>query len=286
MFFCKNCGTKIENDNAKFCPKCGQKFEQGKEDVGRANETKAVSASPEVKDKPFKIKPSKNDKEKVLVVTFIVLMALIIGTTGAIVYLHKTGKFDISKIKQELLSILHIKKSEPENNKNKSSSESSKIKKNKKSTVKTKIAASSNSSAPAYVPTSSFRYSFRNARAYVTGSTANRSYSYNNSPGVIITEVIVYGVNTYPGNNIALRSKFYVQVPTNFSPQNVKLSYRVWGNGLNAYNTSYVNLKYAGIYNVVINIPSGLPAGTYSYTLTVTSPATIEESSVAYIKVQ
>ena len=83
-----------------------------------------------------------------------------------------------------------------------------------------------------------------------------------------------------------MRSKFYVQVPTNFSPQNVKLSYRVWGNGLNAYNTSYVNLKYAGIYNVVINIPSGLPAGTYSYTLTVTSPATIEESSVAYIKVQ
>ncbi len=27
MFFCKNCGAKIDNDNAKFCPNCGQKFE-------------------------------------------------------------------------------------------------------------------------------------------------------------------------------------------------------------------------------------------------------------------
>ena len=317
MFFCKNCGTKIENDNAKFCPNCGQKFGRNKEEIEQANaidaenpkaisngiseEEKNDNNSNKVKNKPVEIKPPKNDKEKILVVTFVVIIALIIGTTGTVVYLHKTGKFNIKKIKQELLSALHIKKSEAENNKNKSSAKpsektkSAKIKKNQKSTVKTKIAsASSNSSAPAYVPTysnrtssfSSFRYSFRNARAYVTGSTANRSYWYNNSPGVIITSVIVSGVNTYSGNKITLRSKFYVQVPTNFSPQNVKLSYRVWGNGLNAYNTSYINVKYAGIYNVAINILSGLPAGTYAYALTVTSPATIEESAAGYIKVQ
>jgi uncharacterized Zn finger protein (UPF0148 family) len=323
MFFCKKCGTKIENDNAKFCPNCGQKFEnlQNKEEVRPTKETKIETVAEIIKqpetqnDEPSvtinnklsKIKPSKNekDKEKVLIIVFIILAVLIIGATGAIIYIHKTtGKFNINEIKKEMLSSLHIKKSASEQDKTNASTAaqiktktSDKTKNNKKSVDKIKpVVTYSSNSTPKYTHKSkhsktttsfsSFRYSMSNARAYVTGSTHNRSYRYNNSPGVIITNVIVYGVNAYQGSNINLRSKFYVQVPTSFSPQNVKLSYRILGNGLKAYNTSYINIKYAGAYNVAINIPVGLPAGTYNYSLTVTSPATIEESGVGYIKVE
>jgi uncharacterized membrane protein YvbJ len=122
MFFCKNCGTKIKNDNAKFCPNCGQKFEKlqnNKEEVLPSKETKIETVaetinqaeiknddpSGKIKNKLPKIKPSKKDAEKGLIIGFIILVVLIIGATGAIIYIHKTTIANISHINMLVLGI-------------------------------------------------------------------------------------------------------------------------------------------------------------------------------------
>jgi hypothetical protein len=104
----------------------------------------------------------------------------------------------------------------------------------------------------------------------------------------MITEVLTDGASASDGKNVTLNSSFYVKMPSDLSSQRIKLIYKITGNGLVAYNYSYVNANKPGIYNVSleVNIPSNFPADTFAYTLTAESSATIEESADAYIKVQ
>ena len=355
MFFCKNCGTKIENDNAKFCPKCGQKFEpkqtSGQSPAANANVLKNANASPspaQAKNDATSIvgraessiqngakegggpkNPSGNNlsatpnapkmphqdggkKGNGLLIAIIVLAVILIGIGGTVFYLFKTGK--LKKIEKKIYKVLHIKtknKSESNNNKHKHHGKSSnKNKKNKKNNKNKKTSknksnssqssASSTSSAPTYVYSNNNSNSYNQAggfsafKTYLSSASADITNisplgsSAENAPAVIISNVIAEGVNASPGNTINIHSKFYAATPSSPSSQSVKLTYEVYGNGLTAYNNSYVNVNKPGIYNVnlAVKIPSNFPAGTYTYVLTVTSTATIEESPAAYIKVQ
>ncbi|MGC8554314.1 MAG: zinc-ribbon domain-containing protein [Candidatus Acidulodesulfobacterium sp.] len=351
MFFCKNCGAKIENDNAKFCPKCGQKFEPKQESPKpqtiNPSPLKNANASP---SQPFQVQTNekntninKNDaitgsksessiksvtpnipkisrqnggkKGKGLLILLIILAVLLIGTAGTLFYLFKTGK--LKTIEKKIEKVLHIKKnSSKSNNKHKhnhkvKSSSKNKKKKNTKNKSNSSNANTSNTSqasspatsavtAPAYVYTNnnSNRYSkvsgFSAFKTYLSSASANITNvaplgsSAEDAPAVIISNVMSQNINASPGDTINIPSKFYAATPSNPSSQSVKLTYEVYGNGLTAYNTSYVNIDKPGIYsvNLAVKIPSNFPTGTYTYTITVTSPATIEESPAAYIKVK
>ncbi|RZD19259.1 MAG: zinc ribbon domain-containing protein [Candidatus Acididesulfobacter diazotrophicus] len=132
-----------------------------------------------------------------------------------------------------------------------------------------------------------FRDSLGLAHASITGISPDMSLQ-SNVPAVIITEVLTDGASASDGKNATLNSSFYVKMPSDLSSQRIKLIYKITGNGLVAYNYSYVNVNKPGIYNIglALNIPSNFPAGTFTYTLTAESPATIEESTAAVFKVQ
>ena len=366
MFFCKNCGTKIENDSAKFCPKCGQKFEpkqaSSQSSAPNSNVLKNANASPSpvktpennvdlvknnegsraessiqngAKEGISPKKPSGNNsspsatpkapkiphqdggkKGKGLLIAIIILAIILIAMGGTVFYLFKTGK--LKKIEKKIYKVLHIKtKNKSEKHKHKHHGKSSKKnkkknKKNKKnsknksnSTNSTNSSISSASkisaaSAPTYVYAnnnsnrhnqaggfSEFKTYLSSASANITGVSPLGS-SAGNAPAVIISNVAADGVSANPGSTINIHSTFYAETPSNPSSQSVKLTYEVYGNGLTAYNNSYVNVNKPGIYsvNLAVKIPSNFPAGTYTYVLTVTSTATIEESPAAYIKVQ
>ena len=329
MFFCKNCGTKIENEGAKFCPKCGQKFEprQGQNSFKKAGvspvqdikdtdvaDNNTIGANNAVSSADIKVPPlpelkstkTKGKKGKGLFIALIVLIVLMIVSAGTLIYLYKTGK--LKKFKKEIYKVLHIKKSETksERKKHKKSSKSTN-KKNKNGSnsakqPKAKTFSSArnyvyNNSRPSYYNSNrsnqgngfaSFKNSLSSASSYITGISPLSNSDVGNAPAVIISNVIAEGTKASPGTSVTLFSKFYTDTPSNLSSQSVKLTYEVYGNGLTAYNNSYVNVTKPGIYSVAlrINIPSNFPAGTYSYVLTVTSTATIEESPAAYIKVR
>jgi hypothetical protein len=368
MFFCKNCGTKIENDSAKFCPKCGQKFEQKQTSAQLSapnpNVLKNANASPSPVQTPehnvnlvknnegagigaessiqngakegiSPKNPSGNNlsssatpkapkmphqddgkKGKGLLIAIIVLAIILIGIGGTVFYLFKTGK--LKKIEKKIYKVLHIKtKNQSEKHKHKHHGKSSKKNKNKKKNKKNKknsknISNSSNpanssnvsnsaTSAPTYVYAnnnnsnrsnqaggfSAFKTYLSSASPNIVGISPLGSAA-GNAPAVIISNVMADSVSASPGSTINIHSKFYAETPPNPSSQSVKLTYEVYGNGLTAYNNSYVNVDKPGIYNVnlAVKIPSNFPAGTYTYVLTVTSTATIEESPAAYIKVQ
>ena len=364
MFFCKNCGAKIENDKAKFCPKCGQKFEpkqappkpqtinpsplknanaspstiqnneknadiskidaiagsksessikkDAKEDNRLANQT-GKNSSPTTNIPKI---PRQNEGKKVkgLLILLIILAVLLIGAAGTLFYLFKTGK--LKAIEEKVEKALHIKKNiSKSNNKHKHKSKSSSKNKKKKNTKnksnssnantsntsQVKSSAASTVAAPAYVYTNSnnsnrhnYTSGFSAFKTYLSSANANITNvaplgsSAEDAPAVIISNVMSQNVNTAPGDTINISSKFYAATPSNPSSQGVKLTYEVYGNGLTAYNTSYVNVNKPGIYsiNLAVKIPSNFHIGTYTYTLTVTSPATIEESPAAYIKVE
>jgi|GEM_PF-7023146 len=321
MFFCKNCGTKIENDNAKFCPNCGQNFAK-KDDNVQEQPQKAVKSETAEQLKtiyadddssPTQPKTSNNKSDKGLLISLIVLAFITIGAVGALIYLYKTGR--LVKLKEKIYTVLHVKKSESENNKKKKSTseKASKTKKNASKTSKTaKSAKTAEPRASAYQPKrnapatyvyqnnshpyynnqasaeSSFKYSLSSSRAYLTGVSPLSNSNIGNAPAVIISDVIVGNATVNPGGRIVLHSKFYADTPPNISSQSVKLTYKVYGNGITAYNNSYINVNKPGIYliDLPVNIPSNMPAGAYTYTLTVASPATIEQSAAAYIKVR
>ena len=360
MFFCKNCGTKIENDSAKFCPKCGQQFEPKQASMQspppNPNVLKNANASPSPvqtpennvnltkneasagskdesptqsgskKDNRYK-NPNDNNssaapnvpktpqsyqdggkKGKGLLIVVIVLAILLIGAAGTFFYLFKTGK--LKKIEKKIYKILHIKnKSESKSNSNKHKhrgKSSSKNKKNKKTSKNKSNSSQSSASSTLSASTPTYVYTNNNSnrhnqaggfsafKTYLSSAGANITNisplgsSAGNAPAVIISNVIANNVNASPGSTIDISSKFYADTPSNPSSQSVKLTYEVYGNGLTAYNNSYVNVDKPGIYsvNLAVKIPSKFPAGTYTYVLTVTSPATIEESPAAYIKVQ
>jgi predicted nucleic acid-binding Zn-ribbon protein len=384
MFFCNNCGAKIDSDNAKFCPKCGNRFENKNKTAAKSDSSASMAGSGQVADNnavPLKNiskietvsdvpsektvnaagaanvrlkaeagngngnvnsnnpainkKRGNSDKEKkrgtgkLLLIVLIIVIIVLAGTAGAIFYLNKTGKINvkkiIKKIKKDIFSDLHINKSK---NNNESSSEFSSSGSSNSSSVsvtgksskskttkgnKTKQSQSGStavagggssvggeSSAPTYVyhKKSSnsyggnafyvFKNSLDSARAYVTGVNPLSNSGGGNAPAVIISNAEVSGASAYQGNSLTLHSKFYAETPPNFSSQNVKLYYTISGNGLTAYNISYAQVNKPGIYSVAltVNVPSNFPTGTYNYTLTVTSPATIEESPVAVIKIK
>ena len=351
MFFCKNCGTKIENDNAKFCPKCGQKFEQkqasSQSSASNPNVLKNANASPSpVKTPENNVDLVKNNegagieaessiqndakegtspknqsgnnssssqdggkKGRGLLIAIIILAIILIGIGGTVFYLFKTGK--LKKIEKKIYKVLHIKtRNQSEKHKHKHHGKSSKKnKKNKKNSknisnssnpANSSNASNSGTSAPTYVYAnnnsnssnqsggfSSFKTYLSSANPNIVGISPLGSAA-GNAPAVIISNVMADSVSASPGSTINIHSKFYAETPPNPSSQSVKLTYEVYGNGLTAYNNSYVNVNKPGIYNVnlAVKIPSNFPAGTYTYVLTVTSTATIEESPAAYIKVQ
>ena len=315
MFFCKNCGTKIENDNAKFCPKCGQKFEpkqaSGQSPAANANVLKNANASPSpaqakndasivgraessiqngAKEGDGPKNPSGNNssvtpkapkmphqdggkKGNGLLIVLIVLAVLLIGSAGTFFYLFKTGK--LKKIEKKIYKVLHIKtknKSESNNNKrkhhgksskknknNKKNKKNKKTSKNKSNSSKSSTSGASSASAPNTSSAPTYVYSNNNSNSYNQsgGFSAFKTYlssasaditnilplgsSTGNAPAVIISNVIAEGVNASPGSTINIHSKFYAETPSNFSSQSVKLTYEVYGNGLTAYNNSYVN---------------------------------------------
>ena len=355
MFFCKNCGTKIENDNANFCPKCGQKFESKqapeqaptptpnvlknanaspssaqapasnanltKNDAGVVGITESSIKNGAKEDSSFKNTSGNNSsatpkapkmphldggkKGKGLLIAVIVLFILLIGAVGTFFYLVKAGK--LKKIEKKIYKVLHIKtknKSKSNNNQHKHHGKSSK--KNKKNSKNESVPSYSSAyktsavSVPTYVyvNNNSNRYNkaggFPVFKTYLSSAGAEITNiaplggSAGNAPAVIISNVIAENVNASPGSTIYIHSKFYAATPSSLSSQSVKLTYEVYGNGLTAYNNSYVNVDKPGIYsvNLAVKIPSNFPVGTYTYVLTVTSTATIEESPAAYIRVQ
>ena len=365
MFFCKNCGTKIENDSAKFCPKCGQKFEpkqaSSQSSAPNPNVLKNANASPspvktpennvdlvknnegsraessiqnDAKEGISPKNPSGNNssssatpkapkiphqdggkKGKGLLIAIIILAIILIGMGGTVFYLFKTGK--LKKIEKKIYKVLNIKtRNQSEKHKHKHHGKSSKQNKNKKKNQKNKKnsknisnssnpanssnASNSGTSAPTYVYAnnnsnrsnqaggfSAFKTYLSSASPHIVGISPLGSAA-GNAPAVIISNVMADNVSASPGSTININSKFYAETPPNQSSQSVKLTYEVYGNGLTAYNNSYVNVDKPGIYNVnlAVKIPSNFPAGTYTYVLTVTSAATIEESPAAYIKVR
>ena len=365
MFFCKNCGTKTENDNANFCPKCGQKFErkQASSDKASAHNTnvlKNANASPSPVQTPennvnlvknnadasIRAESSmQNDakegispknpsgdsafssatpkapkilnkgggkKGKRLLISIIVLAIIFIGSGGILFSLFKTGK--LKKVEKKIYKVFHIKtKNKSEKHKHNKHKHKRQVKSSKKNKNIIKNIPNSNnpanssqpngnvSSAPTYVysnnnssrPTnraggfSAFKTYLSSASPNIVGISPLGSAA-GNAPAVIISNVMADNVSASPGSTMNINSKFYAETPPNQSSQSVKLTYEVYGNGLTAYNNSYVNVDKPGIYNVnlAMKIPSNFPAGTYTYVLTVTSAATIEESPAAYIKVR
>jgi hypothetical protein len=309
MFFCNNCGAKIENDNAKFCPNCGKQFP-----INGKNENKKNDAEPD-KVKESLVPQEKKQKQKIgtvkkddngkkkgngLLIAVIVFLVIIIASAGTLFYLYHIGK--LKNIEHRIFKALHIKK--PKSSiKNKSGkkpkSKNKKTKKTAKANNSSNTAVSSNVPAPTYVyrkksylrqvnAFSAFKYSFSSSKAYLTGVSPLNNSSQGNAPAVIISNVIVSNASAFPSSSITLYSKFYAEVPSNFTGQRVKLSYQISGNGFSAFNTSYVNVTKPGIYGVALSftVPNGFPADTYSYTLTVTSSATIEESPAGFLKVE
>ncbi|RZD15946.1 MAG: zinc ribbon domain-containing protein [Candidatus Acididesulfobacter guangdongensis] len=376
MFFCKNCGAKIDNDNAKFCPKCGQKFEPKQNDqpvkstdnnanaAEKFNKAAHISQPPiadEIKksDKnnnninnnninnkinsssnpapvgniphPVKIKKQQiknnnsNKHGKGLLAVLIVLMVIVLGSAGTLIYFYKTGR--LNKYKKEIYRVLHIKQNKSSHKKHQSSLNSSKTK-SKKALKKSKVSKKKNetsksqssasvspassavpqtaaqNSAPTYVYSNNvstkhsyansgngltlFKGSLASARAYITGISPLNNSGVGDAPAVIISNVLANGANAAQGKTIVLHSKFYAETPADFSSQSVKLTYEIYGNDFTAYNNSHVNVTKPGIYSVAlsISVPADFPTGIYNYTLTVTSTATIEESAAANLKIQ
>jgi len=67
MFFCKNCGAKIDNDNAKFCPKCGQKFEPkdnngSVKNINNGGAAESLNKSAHISQPPISDKINNSDK--------------------------------------------------------------------------------------------------------------------------------------------------------------------------------------------------------------------------------
>ena len=377
MFFCKNCGAKIDNDNAKFCPNCGQKFEpkQNEQTVKSVNsnnnggaavnsnkaahishppiaeeikktdnsninnnknnsnnaDSSKISLSPNsapagniphpANIKKQQIKNNNSNKYgKGFLAFIIVLIVVVLGTSGTLVYFYTTGK--LNKYKEEVYKVLHIKKNQSESSyksshkKHQSSKNSSKtkLKKTLKKSAKSQPSVApapsgvpqtaAQSSAPTYVYSNNvaikhlhsnsgngltlFKSSLASARASITGISPLNNSGVGDAPAVIISNVLSNGANAAQGKTIILHSKFYAETPAVFSSQSVKLTYEIYGNGFTAYNNSYVNVTKPGIYSVAlsISVPADFPTGIYNYTLTVTSTATIEESAAANLKIQ
>jgi hypothetical protein len=371
MFFCKNCGAKIDNDNAKFCPNCGQKFEpkQNEQTVksinnnrsaaGNSNKAAHISQPPiadEIKKSddsnninsnninnnnninsspnsapagnilhPAKIqkqqiKNNNSNKQGKRLLAVLIVLVIVLGTAGTLVYFYTTGK--LNQYKEDVYNILHIKKNQSESNHKSShkkhqtakNSSKTKLKKDLKKSAKSKSSVApapsaapqtaAQSSAPTYVYSNNvaikhlhsnsgngltlFKASLASARASITGISPLNNSGVGDAPAVIISDVLSNGANAAQGKTIILHSKFYAETPAVFSSQSVKLTYEIYGNGFTAYNNSYINVTKPGIYSVAlsISVPADFPTGIYNYTLTVTSAATIEESAAANLKIQ
>lgn len=361
--FCNNCGAKIENDDAKFCPKCGNKF--NKSDINGINTSdksdntvpstnissnnnesnnnnfnKSIKANKgndnKIKDKiKTNYRTGENKGSKGLWIGLISFIIIFIISGGALVYFHQTGKLKMQgflhlnilsfhkKPESSVLTSKISKSKKSSKSKNSKLNSAKKINRNKITSNNgyfnssssnnnnkvnasiqpnasptyvysnnNKVAASNNSNAN-YSSSQSqsayamFRDSLGLAHASITSIQPDVSLR-SNIPALIVAKVVSDGGSVFQGKNITLNSSFEVKMPTNLASQSLKLIYKITGNGLVAYNYSYINVNKPGIYDVglTVDVPSDFPIGTYIYTLTAESSATIEESAAAVFKVQ